>query len=63
MCISFHMSNIQPFSNLYKNVYGHKDEDKQNIGKSASDDTMTLKRRHSNANDKSKKQKVEEGKY
>ena len=57
------MSNIQPFSNLYKNVYGHKDEDKQNIGKSASDDTMTLKRRHSNANDKSKKQKVEEGKY
>ena len=38
------------------------DEDKQNIGKPASDNTKALKRRHSNDNEKSKKKRVEEGK-
>ena len=38
-----------------ENFYAYIDEDKKKIGISTSDDTMTLKRRHSSANDKSKK--------
>ena len=53
---------FQLFLTFMENFYAYIDEDKKKIGISTSDDTMTLKRRHSSANDKSKKQKVEEGK-